>query len=264
MLIKEFRITLPLTVEEYQVGQLHAVAETSKAETGGGDGVEVLKNEPFKDHPEFGSGQYTKKIYHLKYKVPAWVRAFAPAGSLRMMEEAWNAYPYCKTVLTNPEYMGTAFTLNIISWHKADRGELENVHNLPPEKLAKREIVKIDIANDAVKPADYKPEFDPKKYTHERGPLSGNWQETCQPVMTCYKLVECEFIWRLLQTKVENLIMDVEKRLFTNFQRQVFCTHYQWKDLTMEDIRAIEEKTKQELDVQRQKAELKGTTEKSY
>ena len=59
-------MTLPLTVEEYQVGQLFAVAEASKAETGGGDGVEVLQNEPFSDHAEYGTGQYTKKIYHLK------------------------------------------------------------------------------------------------------------------------------------------------------------------------------------------------------
>lgn len=34
-------MVLPLTVEEYQVGQLWSVAEASKAETGGGEGVEV-------------------------------------------------------------------------------------------------------------------------------------------------------------------------------------------------------------------------------
>ena len=60
------RVVLPLTVDEYQVGQLYAVVEASKAETGGGDGVEVLRNEPFTDHPEFGNGQYTHKIYHLQ------------------------------------------------------------------------------------------------------------------------------------------------------------------------------------------------------
>ena len=35
------RITLPVSVEEYQVGQLYSVVEASKAETGGNDGVEV-------------------------------------------------------------------------------------------------------------------------------------------------------------------------------------------------------------------------------
>ena len=39
MLIKEFRVILPMTVEEYQVAQLYAVAEASKNETGGGEGI---------------------------------------------------------------------------------------------------------------------------------------------------------------------------------------------------------------------------------
>ena len=42
---------------------MYAVAEASKAETGGGEGVEVIKNEPYSD--ENGKGQYTYKIYHL-------------------------------------------------------------------------------------------------------------------------------------------------------------------------------------------------------
>jgi len=51
MLIKEFRVTMNMTVEEYQVAQLYSVAEASKHETGGGEGVEVLKNEPYDNVP---------------------------------------------------------------------------------------------------------------------------------------------------------------------------------------------------------------------
>ena len=54
---------------QYQVAQLYSVAEASKNETGGGEGIEVLKNEPFDDYPLLGGkyhkGQYTYKIYHL-------------------------------------------------------------------------------------------------------------------------------------------------------------------------------------------------------
>lgn len=51
-------------VVQYQVGQLYSVAEASKNETGGGEGVEVLKNEPYEKDGE--KGQYTHKIYHLQ------------------------------------------------------------------------------------------------------------------------------------------------------------------------------------------------------
>lgn len=89
---------------QYQVAQLFSVAEASKDNTGGGEGIEVLKNEPFTNYPllggKYNSGQYTYKIYHLASKVPAFIRLLAPKGSLEIHEEAWNAYPYCRTVIT--------------------------------------------------------------------------------------------------------------------------------------------------------------------
>jgi hypothetical protein len=110
------------------------VAEASLSQTGGGDGVEVIKNEPF-ENEKYGKGQYTYKIYHLQQyversscksacrpfqetprveggscrmarvtpicsKVPRIVSMILPAGALLMHEEAWNCFPFCRTVLT--------------------------------------------------------------------------------------------------------------------------------------------------------------------
>jgi hypothetical protein len=63
MILKEFRVVMNCTVDEYQIAQLYAVAEQSKEETGDGDGVEIRKNEPYEN--EMGKGQYTYKVYHL-------------------------------------------------------------------------------------------------------------------------------------------------------------------------------------------------------
>ena len=66
------------------MAQLYAVAEASKNETGGGEGVEVLKNEPYDNVPllngKFTKGQYTYKIYRLASKVPGWIKMIAPTG----------------------------------------------------------------------------------------------------------------------------------------------------------------------------------------
>ncbi|XP_063853504.1 phosphatidylinositol transfer protein beta isoform-like isoform X7 [Scylla paramamosain] len=261
------RVILPLTVEEYQVAQLYSVAEASKNETGGGEGIEVLKNEPFENYPllgdEYNKGQYTYKIYHLKSKVPAFIRLLAPEGSLEMHEEAWNAYPYCRTIISNPSYMKRNFTVMIETLHLADMGTQENAHRLTGEKLNMREVVTIDIANDPVKPADYKADEDPTKFKSEktgRGPLQGpQWWKKCDPVMTCYKLVTCEFKWFGLQTRIEKFIMDAERRLFTNFHRQVFCWMDQWHGMDMNDIRQLEDTTKDELDEQRKVGTVRGT-----
>lgn len=123
---------------------------------------------------------------------------------------------------------------------------------MPPDKLKIREVVHIDIANDPIASADYKEDEDPTKFKSQktgRGPLVGkDWKHNVQPVMTCYKLVTCEFKWFGLQTRVEGFIQKAERRLFTNFHRQVFCWMDRWHGLTMEDIRAIEDNTKEELD----------------
>ena len=127
----------------------------------------------------------------------------APKGSLEIHEEAWNAYPYCKTVLSNPGYMKVTkillhcalkmrilerfiicfgqdnFYIIVETYHLPDRGDQANVHELEDKKLKKRSVVHIDIANDPVASADYKPDQDPKTFKSEktgRGPLTGEWR----------------------------------------------------------------------------------------
>ena len=161
-------------------------------------GVKVIKNEPYDDVPllngQFTKGQYTLKKYFLASKVPKLISALAPSGSLEIQEEAWNAYPYCKTVLSNPNYMKENFFIKVETFHYADRGTSENIHELDKDQLKKREVVVIDIA-ESVPRNDYKPDEDPTKYTSEktgRGPLRNEagqkWIHSVSPVMTCYKV----------------------------------------------------------------------------
>ena len=265
VVIKEYRITVPVTVEEYKLAQLYAVAEASKNETGGGEGIEVLANEPYQNHENYGDGQYTHKIFHLASKVPAFIRVLAPKGSLEVHEKAWNAFPFCRTEYSNP-YMKENFYILIDTWHKSGKGEIENVHELKGNELKNREVVDIDIANDPVSPGDYKEDEDPAKFHSEktgRGPLGKDWKDSTEgPFMTCYKLYRVEFKWWGLQTKVESIVVRSVKRLLTNFHRQLFCWIDRWFGLTMEDIREIEDKTKADLDDMRQKGDVKGMKEK--
>ena len=47
MLVKEYRLAMPLTVEEYRIGQLYMIAKHSHEQSEKGEGVEVVTNEPF-------------------------------------------------------------------------------------------------------------------------------------------------------------------------------------------------------------------------
>jgi hypothetical protein len=249
VLVKEFRIQLPMPVEEYQIGQLYSVAKSSSQETSNGEGVEVLKNEPFKNEQDGLEGQYTEKIYHVGSRLPGWIKAFIPGSALKLEEKAWNAYPYCKTVLKNG-WMGDSFTFIIESRHYNDDGKQENVHNLPPDQLRKREVDFIDIAADKVDKKDYKKEEDPtlvKSEKAERGPLTEGWKDK-KPLMTCYKLVSVEFKLFGFQGRVEKFLQTFERDLFLKFHRQVYCWMDEWHGMSLEDVRNYETKTKADLD----------------
>jgi hypothetical protein len=265
MIVKEFRIVLPMSVEEYQIAQLWSVAQASKENTGGGEGIVILNNEHFADKKDlfqnYTSGQYTHKIYKLQSKVPWWIRKLAPKGTLEMHEEAWNAYPYCKTCVNNPDYMKENFYIRIETLHIADNGKSENVFNLDKKELEKREVVNIDIANDTIPTADYKEEEDPTKFLSKktgRGQLTKDWKETSSPIMCAYKLVHVEFKWFGLQNKIEKFIQTSERRLFTKFHRQLFCWMDNWYGLTMADIRQIEDQTQSELNKDIKEGNVKG------
>ncbi|KCV70175.1 hypothetical protein H696_03634 [Fonticula alba] len=251
VLIREFRVPLPITVEEYQVAQLFSVIEVSREATDGDSGVEILKNEPFDDG--VNKGQYTHKIYHLGSKVPKFIAMIAPASALMLEEEAWNCYPYCRTVLTSP-FLGERFKLVITTQHLPDQGTTENALSLEDSMLKERKVVPIDITVDPEE--NYDEKSDPKKFVSKsgRGPWSGSDWIAKSATMTCYKLVEIKFAVFGLQTRAENFIASAQENLFRDFHRKLVCQMDNWQGLTMEDIRELEAQVKIELD--QKKAEM--------
>nr|XP_015211499.1 PREDICTED: cytoplasmic phosphatidylinositol transfer protein 1 [Lepisosteus oculatus] len=98
MLLKEYRICMPLTVEEYRIGQLYMISKHSHEQSDRGEGVEVVQNEPYED-PAHGKGQFTEKRVYLNSKLPSWARAVVPK-IFYVTEKAWNYYPYTITEYT--------------------------------------------------------------------------------------------------------------------------------------------------------------------
>lgn len=75
VLVHEYRIAMPVSVEEYRIAQVHnflpklsthvfaqlyMIAKHSNQNTAKSEGILVLKNEPHSD-PVHGQGQYTEK-----------------------------------------------------------------------------------------------------------------------------------------------------------------------------------------------------------
>ncbi|XP_043548555.1 membrane-associated phosphatidylinositol transfer protein 2 isoform X3 [Chiloscyllium plagiosum] len=251
MLIKEYHIPLPMSVEEYRIAQLYMIQKKSREETSGeGSGVEILENRPYNDGPG-GSGQYTRKVYHIGMHIPSWFRSILPKAALRVEEESWNAYPYTRTRYTCP--FVEKFSIDIETYYKPDSGDQANVFNLSTAEKRLRMIDLIDIVKDPIPPHEYKTEEDPKLYKSfktGRGPLSDNWIHECKnkpgkmPIMCAYKLCKVEFRYWGMQSKIERFIHDVGlRKVMLRAHRQAWCWQDEWYGLTMEDIRRLERET---------------------
>ncbi|XP_036835703.1 membrane-associated phosphatidylinositol transfer protein 2 isoform X6 [Oncorhynchus mykiss] len=251
MLIKEYRIPMPMSVDEYRIAQLYMIQKKSRDETcGEGSGVEILENKPYDDGPG-GIGQYTHKVYHIGMHIPSWFRSILPKAALRVEEESWNAYPYTRTRYTCP--FVEKFSIDIETYYKPDTGNQPDVFNMSPVEKRLRTLDPIDIVKDPIPPHEYMQEEDPRIYRSDktkRGPLQEDWIEEYNnnpgktPIMCAYKLCKVEFRYWGMQSKIERFIHDVGlRKVMVRAHRQAWCWQDEWYGLTIEDIRQLELET---------------------
>ncbi|KAI3461466.1 hypothetical protein Pfo_018129 [Paulownia fortunei] len=245
-----FYFILFLFFLQFQVAQMYMVMKMQQDSTPGTEGVEVLENRPFEDD-DFGKGQYTLKIYRLQSKAPTWLARFAPTDALVMQEEAWNAYPRCKSVIKCPYF--TRFILTIETIHKADCGQSENVHGLTKEQLAIRQVEMLDIASDT---SDYwgyiigSSNIDFSQFQSARtgrGPLIDGWQDRCNPVMTAYKLVTIDAPYWGFGSRLEQALLAGERALFLESHRNCFGWIDEWYGLPVDMMRELEKQSDSSL-----------------
>ena len=249
VLQKEYRIVMPVSVEEYRCAQVYMTSRTSLSEAMDAEGasVEILANRP-EEHPRLGRAQYTKKIFHIDKRFPSWLRMVAPKSGSYLLEESWNAYPRTITEVTFP--MFSSFRITVESEHLPDRGT-GNPHGLDKKARKACEVVHIDISRrkesaskeqDSSDHSSKEEEIDLSKFRSKcgRGPLAANWQRESEPVMCAYKKVSCQIqIWGM-QSKVENFMHAYELDLFHKANRNTFCWIDEWHGLTMPELRRFE------------------------
>ncbi|KAF3849246.1 hypothetical protein F7725_015743 [Dissostichus mawsoni] len=241
MLIKEYRIPMPMSVEEYRIAQLYMIQKKSREEScGEGSGVEILENKPYEDGPG-GSGQYTHKVYHIGKHIPSWFCAILPQAALRVEEEY--TCPFVEK-----------FSIDIETYYKPDTGNQVDVFNMSSAEKRQRTVGEPHRHRKGLHPPhEYLVEEDPKLYQSvktKRGPLSDDWIEEINqklgecPVMCAYKLCKVEFRYWGMQSKIERFIHDVGlRKVMVRAHRQAWCWQDEWYGLTIEDIRLLELET---------------------
>lgn len=245
VLSREYRICMPLTVEEYQIGQLYMIARHSHEQSESGEGVEVIVNTPCEDEIH-GKGQYTEKRIHLSSRLPYWIQSILPKV-FYITEKAWNYYPFTITEYTCSFL--PKFSISIQTRFENNNGSTENCLGLNPDELNERVVEFIDIAYDEVPLKHYKEEEDLRYFSSKvtgRGPLAEGWRDSFTPIMCSYKVVHASFeVWGL-QTKAEELIQKSIKDILLLGHRQAFAWIDEWYGMSQADVRIYESEMQRE------------------
>jgi len=236
---------MPITVEEYKIGQLYMIAKHSAEESQKGEGVEVVENRPHTD-PEHGEGQYTEKRIYISSKLPGWIKSMVPK-IFYVTEKAWNYFPFTIT-----EYSCSfvpRFSVHILTRYENNNGSTDNCLKLSKDMLEARLVDVVDIAMDQCAPHHYKQEEDLTVFASKktsRGPLMEGWMEDTQPIMCSYKLVDVRFDMVLFQARVEEFVHKAIREILLVGHRQAFAWIDEWFGLTIQDVREYEAKLQEE------------------
>jgi len=247
---------MPLTVDEYKVGQLFMIAKHSMEQSQKGEGVEVVENKPHED-PVHGKGQFTEKRIHLSSKLPSWIRSMVPK-IFYVTEKAWNYYPF--TITEYSCSFLSRFCVSITTKYENNNGCQDNIFNSPEDVLKNRTVDFVDIVFDECSAGHYKESEDLKEFKSTktgRGPLQEGWRDDTKPIMCSYKLVEVKFdMMYLVQGRIENFIQSAIREVLLVGHRQAFAWIDDWYDMSIEDVREYESKCQEETN---EKVRRKGS-----
>ncbi|TSR75280.1 Cytoplasmic phosphatidylinositol transfer protein 1 [Bagarius yarrelli] len=221
MLMKEYRICMPLTVEEYRIGQLYMINKHSHEQSEGGDGVEVIRNE-FDTHPKYGSGQVTEKRIYLSSS-PHFHPGCCKRHLLRCRDEA---------------------ALPLLPLWLALNGEVFEDKPTPKDS-----VCFLDILNDPIPEKYYKTDEDLSIWVSEktgRGPLVDGWRNNTKPIMCCYKRVKCSFEVYGFQGRTEEFIHRNIRDILLVGHRQAVAWIDEWHGMSLEEVREFEKQLQQE------------------
>ncbi|KCZ76418.1 hypothetical protein H311_02584 [Anncaliia algerae PRA109] len=228
---KEFRITLPLTIEEYNIGQLYNVVEMSKENVGTKVKIEVNEDH---DHPEYGMCRKTVKKMDLSSNLPTMVTIFFPSKLFRLEETSFNNYPECRTFYKSCYANESTFKMSIHSKHL--EGVNENVFD------GTHEIIDLNLT-DKVHDKNY----NVKNFVNEKSKkiyLEQGWLENCStaniPHITCHKFITLELNCIKEKWLADKIFYEVNK-FFVKTHQRIYASVDKWHNLTMEDIRKMEE-----------------------
>ena len=225
MLLKEVRLVLPMTLEDYKKGRLYTLQKKIAAKDK--ETFRIVKSQLFVCEEVFGRqdglplcGNYIQKTRTIPVPMVALLKKVFSGFLDQVREEAWAAFPFSRTEYTFGGPTRPVFAFRVDSLYVAnERAELDNPFHLDQHDLDGRQVATYDMAKD----------HDP----------AGRNQ-----VMTVYKLIRTSPSAISSICKVESFFLNTEEKIVSKFHEEMCKSSARWRHLAVEDqVKEIREST---------------------
>jgi len=245
MRVIEFRVPLPISLEEYPIAQLYNVAKKSLEDQitsishKSPDNYRYVVNEPYED-PDGNKGQYSEKLLTIMGKFPKWITSLVNKDWFTIIEDSWNSFPTFKTTYRSNfvKQIRIEFHTNHVTGQIAPDGKVVPSVDDDIEKL--KEIVYIDIVNDKADGYDLT-----KLHSQRKGwkGIDKDWlNDSSYDIITAYKIfvLDLPVLPGFCQSKVEDWVCAAVQSELCNFHQKIISTVDEWCGYDITRIRELE------------------------
>jgi hypothetical protein len=267
MPVRELRIVLPLSLEEYRAGyaytrnKFRAIAPASRSTTNLVQATPYSRATGAELPPATGiddtTGVFTHHRHEFKDFLPSWALAVVGSPAVAVEGRAWDEYPDISMRYDLPSLGIASGTISLSFKHvDNDRGTTANAFNLRADQLRDRRAVSVDICADPLLAEEGlvgDPAADPSVFVSRplpvsgrpadftdataaacvpRGPLTFGWRAAASPVMCVYVLLSVDlhlpFPLTALRARADDFIMGHLVRTLTEMHRLAVVWVDEW------------------------------------
>eukprot|EP01130_Rhizamoeba_saxonica_P019184 TRINITY_DN9844_c0_g1_i1.p1 TRINITY_DN9844_c0_g1~~TRINITY_DN9844_c0_g1_i1.p1 ORF type:complete len:281 (+),score=59.21 TRINITY_DN9844_c0_g1_i1:23-865(+) len=235
----EYRIPMPLSMEEFKKGQLYMIARFMSEESNNNLNISIITNETYIDQDTGQQGVFTHKVMQFSSSLPSWLRRLIPGSVLKVEELSWNLYP-CSRTIYKIGIFGDRCNVEVKTIHHPGNGDINNIFNLSMKELSRRDVDYIDIAHDNKQNRFSESLEDAAAFMSLDGTkdcLQPGWMANQDNLITAYKLVTVDFNYPGIRNKGQIFAHDVIRGSFMKAHRQAYCWYDHWSELSLEEIK---------------------------
>lgn len=257
----EFRVPMPITMKEYEIGYRYTDAKMKLEQTGDNKGcLNIMYNEGIHCEQLGGDSDAITNVLNLSSQIPYYLNN-SRYGNTEVFIHSYRIFPKNYAEYSEPEFMKQHFYIINNGIVLDDNGNSDNALNLTGEKLTNRVIEIIDIRNTALNYYDKDMSEDPATCalaSRNSELLPENWMETETNIVTSYQFNDILYLHFSLQGMGEKNIQTALRRILQVFHRKMYCWMDEWKNMTLNEVKIYEKQVFEKLNIKIREPEFSG------